>query len=135
MPAPSKMKPAAKMPRLKSVEELRAFLVLTNYLIRQFVESKIIIISPLTNILLNKTFATKRVRKLPIPWTQEQEGAFSSLKSLASPTVLVLPDWNRPLTLHTDTSFVDAGAVLTQIAKKQRSRNYICQSRFFEDEF
>ena len=91
-PAPSKMEAVAKMPRPTNIEELRTFLGLTGYL-RQFVENYSIIAAPLTNILRNKEFATKRARKFPIPWTVEQEGAFASLKkSLASPTVLAFPD-------------------------------------------
>ena len=113
-PAPSKIEAVAKMPRPTNIEELRTFLGLTGYL-RQFVENYTIIAAPLTNILRNKEFATKRARKLPIPWTVEQEGAFANLKkSLASPTVLAFPDSNQPFTLHTDASSIGAGAVLTQ---------------------
>ena len=113
-PAPSKMEAVAKMPRPTNIEELRAFWGLTGYL-RQFVENYSIIASPLTNVLRNKEFATKRARKFHIPWTVEQEGAFASLKkTLASPTVLAFPDWNQPFTLHTDASSIGAGAVLTQ---------------------
>ena len=108
------MEAVAKMPRPTNIEELRAFLGLTGCL-RQFVENYSIVASPLTNILRNKDFATKRARKLPIPWTVEQEGAFASHnKSLASPTVLAFPDWNRPFTLQTDASSIGAGAALTQ---------------------
>ena len=114
-PAPSKMEPVAKMPRPTNIEELRAFLGLTGYLM-QFNENYSIIAVPFTDILRNKEFATKRARKLPISWTVEQEGAFASLKkSLASPTVLAFPDWNQPFTLHTDVSSIGAGAILTQI--------------------
>ena len=102
------------MPRPTNIEELRTFLGLTGYF-RQFVENYSIIAAPLTNILRNKEFATKRARTFAIPWTVEQEGAFASLKkSLASPTVLAFPDWNQPFTLHTDASSIGAGAVLTQ---------------------
>ena len=113
--APSKMEAVAKMLRPTNIEELRAFLGLTGYL-RQSVENYSINAAPLTGILRNKELATKRARKLPIPWTVEQEGAFASLKkSSASPTVLEFPDWNQPFTLHTDASSIGAGAVLTQI--------------------
>ena len=112
--APSKMEAVAKMPRPTNIEELRAFLDLTEYL-RQFVANYSIIAAPLTNILRNKEFATKRARKLPFPWTVEQERAFASLKkSLASTTVLAFPDWNQPFTLHTDASPIGAGALLMQ---------------------
>ena len=68
--APSKMKGVAKMPRPTNIEEFRAFLGLIGYL-RQLVENYSIIASPLTNILHNKDFATKRSLKLPITWTVE----------------------------------------------------------------
>ena len=70
-PAPSKMQAVAKMPHPTNIEELRAFLGLKGYL-RQLVENYSIIAAPLTNILRNKEFATKRARKFPIPWTVEQ---------------------------------------------------------------
>ena len=64
--APSKMEAVAKMPRPTNIEELRAFLGLTGHLWQIF-EPYSIIAAPLTNILRNKEFATKRARKLPIP--------------------------------------------------------------------
>ena len=127
-PAPSKMEAVAKMPRPTNIEELRASLGLTEYL-RQFVKNYSIIASSLINILRNKDFTTNRARKLPIPWTVEQEGAFSSLKkNLASSTVLAFPDWNRPFTLHTDASSIGAGAVLTQNhSRKEVVIAYACR--------
>ncbi|CAN0436657.1 unnamed protein product, partial [Pylaiella littoralis] len=59
--------------------------------------------------------ASKRARKFPITWGEEEDTAFNQLKSeLASPTVLAFPDPNRPFELHTDASQVGSGAVLMQ---------------------
>ena len=113
-PAPSKLEAVINMPCPTNVEELRAFLGLTGYL-RQFVEKHSIIAAPLTNILRNKDFASKRARKSVIPWEQEQEQAFAQLKqALTSPKVLAFPDWGYTFTLHTDASSTGAEAALTQ---------------------
>ena len=75
----------------------------------------LVVCSPLTDILRNKTFTTKHGRKLPIPWTEKQEGTFSSLKkSVALLSVLAFPDWNQPFTLHMDASSIGTRAVITQ---------------------
>ena len=113
-PAPSKLEAIAKMPRPTTVETLRTFLGMTGYL-RQFVRNYSLISAPLSNILRNKGFASRRARKFPIPWGDEEENAFQALRAaLASPTVLAFPDPNKPFELHTDASVVGAGAVLMQ---------------------
>ena len=83
-PAPSKLVAIAKMPRPHTVEELRAFIGLTGYL-RQFVPEYGLQIAPLTDLLRNKAFASRSARKLSIPWGDQQEAAFQTIKaSLAS---------------------------------------------------
>ncbi|CAN0431915.1 unnamed protein product, partial [Pylaiella littoralis] len=55
--------------------------------LRQFVEQYGVICAPLTDILRNKAFASKRARKCPIPWGEAADEAFNSIRSaLASPT-------------------------------------------------
>ena len=113
-PAPTRLEAIASMPRPQTVEKLRTFLGLTGYL-RQFVPSYSLTASPLTDILRNKDFASKRARKNRIVWGVEEEQAFQSLRStLASPTVLAFPDLDNTFELHTDASTVGAGAVLMQ---------------------
>lgn len=113
-PAPSKLEAIARMPRPQTVEELRTFLGMTGYL-RQFVRGYSLISAPLTDLLRNKDFASKRARKLPIPWGDAEQSAFDTLRDeLASPTVLAFPDPNNEFELHTDASAVGAGAVLMQ---------------------
>ena len=115
--APSEIEALAKMPT--NVEELGTYLELTGYL-RQFVNNYKVLASLLTDIVGNKTYATKHVRKLLIPWTEEQEGAFPILNNnLVSPAVLAFSGWNRPLTLNTYASSIGAGMVLTQKTKSK----------------
>ncbi|CAB1097364.1 unnamed protein product [Ectocarpus sp. CCAP 1310/34] len=113
-PAPSKLEAIANIPRPRTVEGLRTFLGLTAYL-RQFVPQYSLVSAPLTGILRNKDFASKRARKLPIQWEEAEEHAFHQLRQcLASPTVLAFPDPNAPFELHSDASSVGAGATLLQ---------------------
>ena len=96
------------------MEELRAFLGMTGYL-RQFVEGYSVLAAPLTDILRNKAFASKRSRRSLIPWLELQQHAFLALKStLTSFPILAFPIWGRPFVLHTDASAAGAGAALTQ---------------------
>ncbi|CAB1104547.1 unnamed protein product [Ectocarpus sp. CCAP 1310/34] len=113
--APSRLDAIARMPRPHTVEELRTFLGLTGYLC-QFVPNYGLTAASLTNIILrNKAFASKRARKLPIPWSAAEEGAFQSLReTLASPKVLAFPYLERPFELHTDASTLGVGASLMQ---------------------
>lgn len=87
---------------------------MTGYL-RQFVQGYSMVAAPLTNILRDKRFASKRARALRIPWDADTQRAFDLLKdALFKPPVLAFPAWHRPFTLHTDASVVGAGAVLMQ---------------------
>lgn len=97
-----------------AVEELRTFLGMTGYL-RQFVPLYSVTAAPLTDILRHKEFASKRARKIRIPWGEEEDKAFRLLReSLSSPLVLAFPDMNSTFELHTDASSVGAGATLMQ---------------------
>ena len=87
---------------------------MTEYL-TQFVERYSIISLPLTDILGNKAFASKRSRRSLIPWVEPQQQAFSSLKSaLTSFPMLAFPALDRRFVLHTDANADGAGASLTQ---------------------
>ncbi|CAB1106075.1 unnamed protein product [Ectocarpus sp. CCAP 1310/34] len=110
-PAPSKLDAIARMPRPHTVEALRTFLGLAGC-VRQFLPNFSLTAAPLTNILRNKAFASKRARKLPIPWPAAEEDAFQSLReTLASPNILAFPDLFE---LHTDASTLGVGASLMQ---------------------
>ena len=91
-PAPSKLTAVSAMPRPKNARELRAFLGLTGYL-RQFVPRYSILAAPLTDLLRNKSLASRNARKLPIEWGGPQEAAFAQLRNaISSPTILAFPD-------------------------------------------
>ena len=80
----SKLEAIEKMPP-SNVEELRAFLGMTGYL-RQFIQNYSITAAPLTDLLRNKEFASKKACKFPIAWGAEEAGPFK--KSSTSPAVL-----------------------------------------------
>ena len=56
-------------------------------------------------------------------WTSQLEKEILDLKaSLTSETILKAPDFDRPLTLHTDASARGIGAVLNQIFEEVGER-------------
>ena len=113
-PAESKISAVAELSPPTTVEELRAFLGMMGYL-RQFMEGYSVLAAPLTDILRNKAFASKRSRRSLIPWLELHQHAFLALKSaLTSFPILAFPTWDRPFVLHTDASAAGAGAALTQ---------------------
>ncbi|CAM9851265.1 unnamed protein product [Choristocarpus tenellus] len=65
-PAPSEIIAVAKLDPPSTVEQLRSFLGMTGYM-RQFVPNYGEVAAPLTNILRNKGYASKRDRKMIIP--------------------------------------------------------------------
>ena len=99
--------------------------------LRQFVKKYSIIAAPLTDLLRNKDFASKKARKLPVPWGTPQEESFQNLKQeLASPLVLAFPDWNIPYILQTDANTVGADAVLIQSMKDEEGIISCASHRF-----
>ena len=110
-------RPLTDMQKPTTVGELRAFVGMANFL-RGFVKDFSALVAPITDILRNKEFSTKRARHKSIPWGPAQDDAFAAIISaLVSPPVLMPPDWEQPFTLHTDASERAAGAVLTQVAE------------------
>ncbi|CAB1099388.1 unnamed protein product [Ectocarpus sp. CCAP 1310/34] len=113
-PAPSKVKAVQEMELPSTVGELRSFLGLANYL-RGFVPNFSAIAAPLSDILRNKEFSSKRARNKRVVMGPPQIEAYMKLvEKLTTYPVLVLPNWLEPFTLHTDASLIAAGSVLTQ---------------------
>ncbi|CAM9601251.1 unnamed protein product, partial [Laminaria digitata] len=103
-PAESKIAAVAGLSVPTTVAELRASLGLTRYL-RQFVEGYSALAEPLTDILRNKAFTSKRSRRSLTPLSKLHQHAFLSLKSaLTSFRILTFPIWDKPFVLHTDAS-------------------------------
>ena len=96
------------------MKEVRGFLEMTGYL-RKYVERYSILAAPLTDILRNTAFASKRSRRSHIPWTEQHQHAFLPFKSaLISFPILAFPIWDKPCVLHTDATIEGGGAALTQ---------------------
>lgn len=90
-PSPSKLDAIANIPKPTDIEQLRPFHGLNGYL-RKFIPRYSIIAAPLTKLLRNRVFASKRACKLPIGGVHRQQKAFRSLRNaLSNPTVVAFP--------------------------------------------
>ena len=113
--APSKIEAFTQLSQPSTVEEVRVLLGMADYF-RKFVPNYSSVLAPISNLLRDSHFRSKKGRRLKVPWGQAQTEAMEKLVNLlTSPPILALPDWNRPFRLHTDTSETGAGAVLTQV--------------------
>ena len=113
-PAPSKIEAVANLRPASTVEELRALLGMTGFL-RKFVPLFSEIVAPLTDVLRNPNFASKRARKHKIPWGPAQDETLAKLiYCLTSAPILILSSWIMVFNLHTDASELGAGAALAQ---------------------
>lgn len=94
-PADSEITVAKRLSSARTVEDLRPFLGTTGYL-RPSVERYREFAAPVTDILRNKRFDSKRTLKMPIPWTPNHENVFQALKaSILSSRISVIPAWGR----------------------------------------
>lgn len=113
-PAPSKVEALKELEMPATVGEVRSFLGLAGYL-RNFVPNFSGLTAPITDLLRDKSFSSRKARSLPVPWGPAQTEAFHEIiRALTTHPVLATPDWQQPFTLHTDASELAAGAVLTQ---------------------
>ena len=104
----------AKLSRANTAEEVRSFLGMGSYR-RKFVRGYSSNVAPISNLLRDKRFASKRAKKLLVPWGEEQDKALAALiEILKSPPILALSNWGAKFQLHTDASELGAGAALTQ---------------------
>lgn len=101
----NKVKVIQEWPTPKSITDIKSFHGLASFY-RRFVKDFSMIASPLTEIV-KKTVGFK--------WGEEQENAFSLLKSkLISTPLLSLPDFNKAFKIECDVSGIGIGAVLIQ---------------------
>ena len=77
-PSETKIEAVAKLSRANTVEEVRALLGMGSYL-RKFVKGYSSIVAPISNVLRDKRFASKRARKFLMPWEEEQDKAIVAL--------------------------------------------------------
>eukprot|EP00752_Nemacystus_decipiens_P004058 g3716.t1 len=133
-PAPSKIQAVRELEMPSTVGEVRAFLGLAGYL-RGFVPDFSALTAPITDLLRDKKFSSKRARKLRVPWGTAQTEAFQAvISALITHPVLAVPDWNLPFALHTDASELAAGAVLTQEVENREAPLGYASHRFTRTE-
>ena len=103
-PAPSKVKAVREMAEPSTAGEVRAFAGLASFL-RSFVPNFSTLMAPITDLLRDATFSSRRARNRKVPWGAPQSEAFREIISaLISHPVLATADWERPFTLHTDAT-------------------------------
>ncbi len=106
-PQVDKVEAIRRSPQPKTKKEVRSFLGLVGWY-RRFVPNFASIAAPLTNLL------SKMVTN-PIPWTDDCETAFNSLKEkMCSSPVLQSPDFPQRFLVQVDVSATGIGAVLAQ---------------------
>ena len=114
-PAPSKIEAITQLSRSSTVEEVRVLLGMAGYL-RKFVPNYSSILAPISDLLRDPRFRSKKARRAKVPWGHAQTEAMETLVNLlTSPPIFALPDWSKPFRLHTDASETGAEAVLTQV--------------------
>ena len=73
--------------------------------LRQFVPQYSTGVAPISDLLRDPRFRTKRAKKEKVPWGEEQNKDFNVLiEVLMSPPILALPVWTEPFSLSTDAS-------------------------------
>lgn len=106
-PQIDKVEAIRRSPQPKTKKEVRSFLGLVGWY-RRFVPNFASIAVPLTNLL------SKPVKN-PIPWTDDCETAFTTLKDkMCSSPVLQSPDFSQRFLVQVDSSAMGIGAVLAQ---------------------
>ena len=101
--------------------------------LRKFVPNDSSVLAPISDLLRDSRFRSKKARRLKVPWGQAQTEAMETLVNLlTSSPILALPDWNKPSRLHTDANETGAGAVLTQIQEMVENPS-ICKPPMVED--
>ena len=91
-PAPSKIKAFMQLFQPSTVEEVRILLGVAGYF-RKFVPNYSSVLFPLSDLLRDSRFRSKKARRLTVPWVQTQTEAMKPLLSLlTSPLILTPPD-------------------------------------------
>ncbi|KAL8147535.1 hypothetical protein AgCh_005022 [Apium graveolens] len=99
-----KIQAISEWPIPTNLKQLRGFLGLTGYY-RRFIQDYGKICKPLNDLL----------RKDDFKWNDEAQKALDALKvKMSIPTVLALPNFNKPFTIETDDSAQGMGVVLLQ---------------------
>ena len=104
-PDPEKIRAVSEYPRLRSVDDVRAFVGLAGFY-RDHIKDFAKVAYPLHKLLR---------QGVHFEWQDEQETAFVTLKTrLTSAPILTYPNFDRPFTITTDFCSEGIGAVLSQ---------------------
>ena len=91
-PAPSKIEAITQLSQPSTVEEVRVLLGMAGYL-RKFVPNYSSILAPISDLLRDPRFRSKKARRVKVPWGHAQTEAMETLVNLlTSPPILALPD-------------------------------------------
>jgi hypothetical protein len=102
---PSKVKDVLSWNTPQNVSDIRSFLGLAGYY-RRFIEGFSKTSKPMTELL---------VKGYTFEWTPRRETSFQDLKkTLTTAPVLIMPDMEKPFSIHYDTSDQGLGCVLIQ---------------------
>ena len=119
-PQPRKLMAIHLWPTLKNAVDVKIFLGLGVFY-QRFVPDYATIAAPLTDLMK---------KKWEWRWGEAEEGAFQELKiRLLKYPVLTVPDFKKPMVLHTDASDVGLGAKLSQRVEDGNLRLVACRSR------
>ena len=80
-PAPSKIEAIKQLSQHLTVEEVRILLGIDGYL-RKFVPNYSSVLAPISDLLRDSRFHSKKARRLKVPWGQTQTEAMETLVSL-----------------------------------------------------
>ena len=110
----SKIDAITQLSQPTTVQDVRILLGMSVYL-RLFIPNYSTVVAPISDLLRDSRFKSKRARRLQVPWGESQSEAMRThIKLLTIPPILTLPNWEKPFRLHLDTSQIGAGAVLAQ---------------------
>uniref|UniRef100_A0A8C9TDM7 Gypsy retrotransposon integrase-like protein 1 n=1 Tax=Scleropages formosus TaxID=113540 RepID=A0A8C9TDM7_SCLFO len=119
-PDESKVAAIKQFPTPRTVKNMRQFLGLTSYY-RRFISGYARIAEPMFALLREDAHFT---------WSPECQQSFDHLKlRLTRAPVLVLPNFGKPFTVHTDACDVGLGAALTQTGEDGLERAVAFASR------
>jgi hypothetical protein len=119
-PQPRKLMAIHLWPTLKNAVDVKSFLGLCGFY-QRFVSDYATLAAPLTDLMKKKG---------EWKWGEAEERAFQELKiRLLKYPVLTVPDFKKPMVLHTDASDVGIGATLSQKGEDGSMRLVACRSR------
>ena len=111
-------------PTPKNPQDIKSFLGLCGFY-QRFVPDYATAAAPMTDLMRKKNVWE---------WGTAQQLSFETIKArMLKAPVLTVPDFDKPLVLHTDASDVDIGATLSQKGEDGNMQLIACRSRKMSD--